>query len=146
VDDEDLQMIRDTIEALQDEQRAQEDKAFNASKPRRSRPAQKRWADANRDAIKSAQFKANLARRGLTLDCYHRMLAAQGNACAICRQTCVSGRRLQVDHCHLSGAVRGLLCINCNTALGKFKDLEQNLRAAIEYLAKARLAPTDQVE
>lgn len=42
--------------------------------------------------------------------------------------------KLVVDHCHSSGKVRGLLCHNCNRALGLFQDSMSSLTRAIEYL------------
>lgn len=45
--------------------------------------------------------------------------------------------KLVVDHCHSSGVVRGLLCHNCNRALGLLKDSTRNLESAIRYLEGA---------
>lgn len=76
-----------------------------------------------------------LGRFGLTEEGYQWVLAQQGGKCKICRQSePVSGRRLAVDHDHATGRVRGLLCGNCNRALGMMGDDPQRLRAAAEYL------------
>jgi hypothetical protein len=66
------------------------------------------------------------------------MLAAQGGRCAICRGDSSSspGGVLHVDHCHTTRQVRGLLCADCNRALGQFKDDAAILRAAAEYLER----------
>jgi len=47
---------------------------------------------------------------------------------------CGSGVRLCIDHCHTTGKARGLLCSNCNTALGYFGDDVIKMQKAIEYL------------
>lgn len=75
---------------------------------------------------------------GITLDQYNEMLMSQNNSCAICKTPQVEGtkKRLCIDHCHDSKIVRGLLCYECNFALGKFKDDVNLLKAAIEYLEK----------
>ncbi len=64
---------------------------------------------------------------------------SQEGKCLICRmkETCkFKGvvRRLSVDHCHESGRVRGLLCMNCNIAIGKMRDDPNLLREAAMYL------------
>ena len=41
-----------------------------------------------------------------------------------------------IDHCHISGKIRGILCRNCNVALGHFKDSRLHLMAALKYLDK----------
>jgi hypothetical protein len=48
---------------------------------------------------------------------YERMSEAQGHTCAICGKP-ENGKALAVDHCHATGAIRGLLCSNCNKGLG----------------------------
>ena len=59
----------------------------------------------------------------------------KNKTCQICG--CVDTRRsLSIDHDHVTGKVRGLLCDACNTGLGKFKDNQEILLAAIEYLKK----------
>lgn len=58
------------------------------------------------------------------------MVAAQSGVCAICAKP----RRLHVDHDHETGNVRGLLCSNCNTALGLLGEEVDVLIAALAYL------------
>lgn len=69
------------------------------------------------------------------------MLADQNGVCLICSKELIvlgSVEEIQkvacVDHCHKTGKVRGLLCRNCNTGLGSFKDDTDFLKKAIEYL------------
>lgn len=49
--------------------------------------------------------------------------------------------KLALDHDHKTGAVRGLLCHNCNRALGLFQDSISNLENAIDYLKRATTIP-----
>jgi hypothetical protein len=76
---------------------------------------------------------------GITLDDYNALLASQGGVCAICGKpetTMRLGtlRELAVDHCHVTGKVRGLLCSQCNHGLGNYRDNPELLRKAAEYL------------
>jgi hypothetical protein len=70
---------------------------------------------------------------------YEEMLDKQDHKCKICKKdgflmkSCHK-MRLVVDHCHKSGNVRGLLCHNCNRALGLLEDSEEVLLRAVEYL------------
>lgn len=75
---------------------------------------------------------------GISLDEYNRMLDEQNGVCMICKRTesCNDGRRFNVDHCHTTGEVRGLLCNNCNKGLGHFKYNTLLLHNAIKYLNK----------
>lgn len=65
-------------------------------------------------------------RYGLTIE----ELQALGDSCAVCD----SVDNLHVDHCHDTGKVRDILCVNCNTALGRVNDSVERLRALIAYL------------
>ena len=77
---------------------------------------------------------------GITPEQYEAMVEAVGGLCAICGQPERATRRgeirgLNVDHDHDTGAVRGLLCSNCNTAIGLLRDDPVRLQAAIVYLS-----------
>src|SRR5262245_20190249 len=72
---------------------------------------------------------------GISWADYETMFERQGGACAICQRT---GLTLCVDHCHLTGEVRGLLCIRCNSAIGFCSDDPALLQAAAAYLQAAR--------
>ncbi len=76
-----------------------------------------------------------LARFGLDEAEYDRLLAEQGGGCAICGTKPKKYKHLPVDHDHVTGEVRWILCDSCNTALGGFKDRVDLLEIAIEYLA-----------
>lgn len=78
---------------------------------------------------------------GITRAQYGDMFLAQDGCCAICRQPETATRNgvlkaLAVDHCHETGEIRGLLCVACNTGIGKFKDNRQTMLAAVKYLDK----------
>jgi hypothetical protein len=72
---------------------------------------------------------------GISMADYEAMFERQGGACAICKRT---GLKLCVDHCHLTGEVRGLLCSRCNSAIGFCSDDPILLQAAADYLQAAR--------
>lgn len=79
--------------------------------------------------------RENLKKRyGITLQEYDNMLAAQDGVCAICGKECRKNMFLSVDHDHETGAIRGLLCDDCNNGLGKFFDDVSLLQKAIDYL------------
>lgn len=84
----------------------------------------------------------NLQKRyGIGIEEYQTMYKQQEGKCAICEQHSTDvftkgseGFELCVDHCHHTGKVRGLLCENCNTGIGKLNDDPEMLRKAITYL------------
>lgn len=79
--------------------------------------------------------KQLLERYGISIKEYDEILVKQNHCCAICN-THISNLsvNLAVDHCHTTGKIRGLLCFNCNSGLGRFKDNTAFLLKAISYL------------
>jgi len=72
---------------------------------------------------------------GITLEDYEKMLEEQCGGCKICGKTEEQeGRRLAIDHCHSSGKVRGILCSNCNQAIGLLNDDAEVIEKAAEYI------------
>ena len=76
--------------------------------------------------------KILLKKYGLTEEDYSEILLKQNGLCAICKKK--PEYNLYVDHDHATGDVRGLLCLQCNTALGNFYDDIGLLNKAIDYL------------
>jgi hypothetical protein len=80
-----------------------------------------------------------LAQYGLTPESYLELYNRQHGFCAICREDALEDS-LNVDHCHVTGKVRGLLCGRCNKGLGLFQDSPLLLRLAAEYLTDSEEA------
>ena len=100
----------------------------------------KRWREANLEKSLDADMRK---RYGIGVVEYTALLESQGGVCAVCGkpETRVDHRtkkvsRLAVDHDHVTKAVRGLLCKNCNTAIGSFGDDPAMFRAALAYLER----------
>lgn len=103
-------------------------------KPRPGRYNQKHYL-ANKDEYRASNYKK---RYGITLADYNRMFSGQDGKCAICGNEHVEGSaKLAVDHNHMTGKVRGLLCRDCNQAIGHMHDSIELLEKAIIYLKGA---------
>lgn len=76
-------------------------------------------------------------RYGITIADYNRMFEEQEGKCLICtKHQSELTKALNIDHCHTTGKVRGLLCNTCNRSLGAFYDNIEILENAIKYLKK----------
>ena len=83
---------------------------------------------------KSCQRSGSMKRRyGITLEQFDELVRCQNGGCRICGSR-PPGVTLVVDHCHQTGAIRGILCGYCNTGLGFFKDNPDLCKAAENYL------------
>lgn len=86
------------------------------------------------DKRKNIELKKNY---NITLEEYNNLLKEQSYCCAICnKHESECKQKLHVDHDHLTGKIRGLLCGNCNPGLGLFKDNKHLLFKAYKYLNK----------
>jgi|ERR1700689_1341081 len=114
----------------------QQDPEYREQKNRRAVA----WRAANKgEKLRRANKNANLKQLyGITLEQFEAMLAAQRNRCAICLRRFTNARDTHVDHNHVTGVVRGILCTSCNNGLGRFRDDPAVLRRAARYLIAAQ--------
>lgn len=113
-------------------------KKCKAKQQRERRAKAKASGAPTEKAIKDAKRRRNNHLKisyGIDESVYKKMYEEQHGVCAICKQPeSIEGRRLCVDHSHITGDVRGLLCSNCNRGIGLLKDSPELLRNAFYYL------------
>jgi hypothetical protein len=98
-----------------------------------------RLLEKGREYYKKCKRGRTLQKKyGITEADYEQMLVEQGGGCAICGTDSPRGRAavFHVDHCHVSGKVRGLLCNSCNHTLGNARDEVDILQSAAAYLVR----------
>lgn len=87
---------------------------------------------------RSDEYKlvTRLKRYSMTVSNYLALYDAQSGCCGICAEPFNSpySRSVQIDHDHATGKIRGLLCSDCNTSLGKFGDDLEGIMRAVRYL------------
>lgn len=85
-----------------------------------------------------ARKRALKVKYNLTTEQYQELYDKQDYRCAICNEheDETARKKLVVDHCHTTGNVRGLLCNNCNSGLGLFRDDLSLLIKAKKYLTE----------
>ncbi len=91
-------------------------------------------------ACKAVKGRAGHLKRhyGLTEAERDELVASQKGLCVIC----LKAPPVHVDHCHKTGRVRGVLCFNCNSAIGKLGDDPDAVRRAAAYLEGIAWKPT----
>jgi hypothetical protein len=108
-------------------------KEWRKNNPTAAKGAVKRWLDKNPTHLRNYRLKKSY---GISLVQWNELFSAQGGKCAICRNVATSDRHWHVDHCHETGAVRGILCNHCNLMIGHAKDNPETLMSAIEYIKR----------
>lgn len=105
-----------------------------------TQPATKAWRVAKPEDSRKSNKKTKLKLKyGLTPEAVHNLLEEQKGKCRICECPIWFGAPEKanvphIDHCHMTGNVRGLLCLTCNTGIGMFGDSPELLSKAIKYL------------
>jgi hypothetical protein len=102
----------------------------------RCRECHKLYCNVNWHAKTPIEKQASRVRTmyGMDPQDYIAMHEQQAGKCAVCQNEPTTQRGLHLDHCHETGAIRGLLCHNCNVALGCFNDSPALMMRAIKYL------------
>ena len=126
-------------------------KAHNRTPARKKNKAKAalNWYYKNQDKVLSRKKKARQedpdkflnwrlkTRYGITLAEWDVLFEKQSGRCVICqRHSAELDRKLVVDHNHKTGEIRGLLCADCNLALGALRDNPENFLRAVDYLSK----------
>lgn len=125
---------------------AEKQRAYHAGNREYIAERSAKWREANREtlAVKKRKYAAENRDHaadykrernyGVTRLQYDEMVALGGDGCWVCGKTNLSGRQLAVDHDHETGTVRGLLCSNCNSGLGKIGDSLAAVLRMAQYL------------
>jgi hypothetical protein len=97
---------------------------------------QNNWYGKNRKKLIPERRNYNLKKKyGIDLKFYNYLFKQQQSKCAICGTDNPGWREMfSVDHNHLTGEIRGLLCNNCNAGLGYFQENIIFLQSAINYI------------
>ena len=110
--------------------------------PERHRMWCRRWKEANVERKKFTDRRSFLKNKyGITIEGYDIRYDAQNGKCAICKREgkrfTTNGRKdsLEIDHCHNTQEIRGLLCRSCNMGLGLLSDTPEGLHRALQYIS-----------
>ena len=131
------------------EKRRKQKAAWRKANPEKCRAYTAKWNKANPEYTRAwlaehpGRLRASWLQRtyGLTLDQYKVLDEAQNGKCGICGQPesrLIRGRigPLVVDHDHVTGRVRGLLCHACNVGIGFLGDSKERVGAAYRWLER----------
>lgn len=111
---------------------------YRTKNPAAAYAAKVRWQERNPEKHRTGNRRRMLRKYGLTPESYDAMWAAQGNQCAVCQSPDPRSKKgWQIDHCHATNKVRGILCTHCNRMLAGALDKTDHLYAGISYLHKA---------
>ena len=109
--------------------------ATKSASKTKSASARRTRRTGRRDPLAIRLLKAEHREVEGMFDEYEQLEAAQGDGCAVCGQRPPEPKVLHVDHRHSDGRVRGLLCSNCNTALGLLREDSEVIERLALYAA-----------
>lgn len=93
------------------------------------RKLEREWSRRNPKRVKNTYLKS---RYGIDIEQWSKLFESQEGRCAVCKDR----GKLCVDHNHMTGAVRELLCPRCNAAIGMLRESPKLCDAAKKYLKK----------
>src|ERR1700731_315226 len=112
--------------------KANPEKAWHKRNPEKAKAYHKLWYKANSHKFREYNLRRNF---GISESEYQILLKRQNGTCVFCsRTTSAKGRRLAVDHDHITGKVRGLLCGPHNRAIGMLGDTIEGIQKVLDYL------------
>jgi hypothetical protein len=118
------------------EKRRAHERKWRIANPEKRAAKKKRTYLRSKERYVNASLDYSLRTKyGITLIERDAIIAAQG-ACPTCGNTDPGPRGWHVDHCHATGKVRGILCAQCNIALGNARESSEVLRRLADYLDK----------
>ena len=96
-----------------------------------------KWNRENKERRQIIVQKNNYKKRyGLSVEQKQELINKQDSKCAICTNDLKDTHDVCVDHNHVTGAIRGILCRKCNLGIGHLKDSIEILKSAQKYLQK----------
>lgn len=106
---------------------------MGAGMPYKSKDAERSYQKQYRKSTRSRKLKHLY---GITEVEWTALFEKQGRRCAVCGSVDPGNKKgiWHTDHCHITGEVRGILCLPCNTMLGSAKDDILRLLRAVSYL------------
>ena len=111
----------------------QSGKIYRHKNPEKVRITRQVYVTKNPEKTRKWAIRSTWKRKGYNPDEVECFIASHPKECEICKNT-PTYKALAVDHCHATNRLRGILCENCNTGLGMFRDTPGLLRKAAEYL------------
>ncbi len=119
---------------------------YEKNKEKRRKQISEYTASKPKEWKQTKDRKSHLKKQyNITLEEYKTKLVSQDYKCALCGKDASDNKRggkldpLHIDHCHKTNKLRDLLCHQCNSGLGHFKDNITLMQKAIDYLRKHML-------
>lgn len=110
---------------------------------RNTEKGKKKEAEYGAKVGKKNRAKNRASVYGLSAEQIEEMKIRQNFKCAICENKFETERLTHVDHCHKTKKVRDLLCHSCNLGLGHFKDNDELMQKAIDYIKRHKTGCPD---
>lgn len=105
----------------------EQNRLYKAQNPDKWKQYSRMWRGRNPEKVK----EYNLKKYKISPQEKIELLALQDGKCAICGVLLLTPRAINVDHCHVTNRIRGILCVSCNTTLGKYERLKSGFDSYI---------------